>query len=82
MKGKIAELMAMVGLLGATAERQREDNVMELTPGTKLYQMPPMHVMKYGGNPEFYPRRKKFKGFMREQHLGRRRSRFYFNKNK
>jgi hypothetical protein len=35
-----------------------------------------------GYNPEFHPQRKKFKGFQREINIGRRRSRFYFNKNR
>ena len=30
----------------------------------------------------FTPRRNKFKGYQREQHLGRRRSKYYFNKNR
>jgi len=36
----------------------------------------------FKGNPEFHTRRKGFKGYMREQHLGRRRSKYYFNKNR
>jgi len=39
-------------------------------------------VSMHGAIPLYIPQRKKFKGFQREQHLGRRRSRFYFNKNR
>ena len=30
----------------------------------------------------FIPQRKKFRGYQHEQHLGRRRSKYYFNKNR
>ncbi len=36
----------------------------------------------WGTNPMFFPKHTGFKPSMREQHLGRRRSRFYFNKNR
>lgn len=34
------------------------------------------------GSRMYFPKKTKFKPSMREQHLGRRRSRFYFNKNR
>jgi hypothetical protein len=48
-----------------------------------LPELSPEQVRNFGGiNPIFIPKRTKFKGYMRERHLGSRRSKYCFNKNK
>jgi len=76
-KGKIQQLLAMAGMIGAVSE---PETLKLISP--PMFELPPLSAISYGGSFEFYPKRKKFKGYQREQHLGRRRSKHYFNKNK
>lgn len=46
-----------------------------------LFSLTDLAIRKYG-IPGYSVRHGKFKGWMRERFLGRRRSKFYFNKNR
>ena len=76
-KGKIQQLLALAMMSGVISDPKAMGLISQ-----PMFQLPPLSAVTFGGSPEFYPKRKKFKGYQREQHLGRRRSKYYFNKNR
>jgi hypothetical protein len=63
--------------------KEPEKGLVRLTESGALTELAPDQVYNPAYiHPIYFPPRNKFKPCQREFHLGRRRSRFYFNKNK